>query len=413
MISRRVLINLLVVVVVSGALVTYGAVTLFGNPLATKTHISTELANSSGLRTGFSASVNGVVVGRVSSVKLTQHGVRVTVELDRGTSVPSNVEARVVRASAVGEQRVEFTPTGPANAAPLANGAEVKAAPDATPPEVADVLGVATRLVRAIPTNDLNTIVHEGARAVRGQADNLKAITRSLTTLSDNVVAGEGNLRRLLDNSPSVLNDFSAMSPAVRTALANTRMLTGIFADDSQHLLALLRSGGDFATVADSVLLDNRTNLTCLIGDLTTLSAFTQGRNLQNLDRGLAINQNLFGAIDKLAPEGHAAAIGYGGHERNDQTWLRNRLLVPPGTPSASAYSPHRPLPVSKPGLACANRYGAGAPAVQPNPGTTGAASAAQARSTASGSPLPGALGPIARPASMQQASKRSPATSG
>ncbi|MCU1354059.1 MAG: putative virulence factor, Mce family protein, partial [Acidimicrobiales bacterium] len=361
MISKRVLINLMVVLIVSAALVTYGAVTLFGNPLAKRTKISTELADSAGLRNGFSASVNGVVVGRVSNVRLTKHGARVTVELDRGATVPSNVVARVVRASAVGEQRIEFTPTGAGSAAPLPDGAEVKAAPDATPPEVADVLGVATRLIDAIPTKDLNTIVHEGARSVRSQAENLRSIVRSLTIISDNFVAGDKDFRRLLAASPSVLDDFSAMAPEVRKALSNTRALTAILADDSGRFVDLLRDGSSFAQVADTVLLDNRTNLTCLIGDLQTLSAFTQGRVLRNLDRGLGLNGRFFGAIDTLAPQGHAADIGLGGHERNNQTWLRTRLLLPPAQPSASAYSPHRtPRPV-KTGAGCANRYGSGA----------------------------------------------------
>ena len=70
MISRRVVANLVVFFVVSLGLVAYGAVTLFGNPLRHRRTVVAELPDAAGLRTGFSASHDGVVVGTVAKVPM-------------------------------------------------------------------------------------------------------------------------------------------------------------------------------------------------------------------------------------------------------------------------------------------------------------------------------------------------------
>jgi hypothetical protein len=158
------------------------------------------------------------------------------------------------------------------------------------------------------------------------------------------------------------------MSPEVHRALRNTEALTRILADRDDDLVKLLQDGTDVATALDRFLLANRANLTCLIRDVRTVNHAVQGQTLDNLDRAFAINQQFFGLIDTLAVKGHAKDIGWGGGERDDQLWLRSRLLVPPQSPSAISYSPPRkPRPVIT-GAACNNEYGSGAKAT-PKPG--------------------------------------------
>jgi phospholipid/cholesterol/gamma-HCH transport system substrate-binding protein len=154
-ITKRIIANLVVFFAVSAALVVYGAVTLFGNPLEHRRTIVTDLPDAGGLRTGFSASHDGVVIGTVSKIELRKGGVRVTVELDPGATVPRGVEAKVVRASAVGEQRLDLVSTDSTPGPTLPDGAKVPAArKDALPPDVADVLQTTNALFDALPADD-------------------------------------------------------------------------------------------------------------------------------------------------------------------------------------------------------------------------------------------------------------------
>jgi len=361
-INRRIFVNLAVFFSLAVLLVGYGVVTLFGSPFDRQRTLVADLPDAGGLRPGFSASHDGVVIGTVKRVELVRDQVRVTIELDKGVTVPAGVQARVVRASAVGEQRLDLESVAGGSQKELADGAEVPVGKDPIPPDIADVLATTTGLIEAIPARDLNTVIHEAAVGIDGRADDLKSITRSLTTVSDDVVQDDASLRKLLANGPPVLDRFSEMSPEVHDALGNTEQLTRILADRKGDLVDLLGDGADLSEVGDRFLLANRANLTCLVGDLTDITGALQGRALEDLDTALRTNTQFFGLIDKVAVRGAAAPNPYG-PGRADQLWLRTSLLLPPQTPAASSYAPPRShLPVTT-GGACSGPYGDGATA--------------------------------------------------
>jgi hypothetical protein len=119
--------------------------------------------------------------------------------------------------------------------------------------------------------------------------------------------------------------------------------------------------------VGNRVVLDNRTNLTCLLSDAADLTDFLQGQNLANLATGLTLNRQFFGLVDIIAKEGFARDLGLQAPTRDDQLWLRTRLIMPPGNPAPSRYTHQNPIPPTKPGAACKNVYGDGVgPASQP-----------------------------------------------
>lgn len=370
MIGRRIVLNLATFLALTGVLIGYGAFTLLGNPLDEPRRISTVLSDASGLREGFSVDLNGVVVGVVDDLELTQDGVRVTVALDDGVTVPGDVEAAVVRASAVGEQRLELTPTGEGTSRPLGDGDEVPAAADHRPPELSDVLAVVVDLVEAIPTEDLNVVVHEAATAFRDRADDLRSLTANTDVFNREMVRNEADFRRLLAAAPPVLDALSTVGPELRSAIANTRVLSEVLAERRFDMVHLMQSGADFGEEASALLEAELANLACLVSDFADLNTFmSSGDQLADLDAALAMNRSFFGPVDLIAPAGPAADIGLGAPARDDQVWLRVRTLIPPGEPHAIAYDPKRQTPDTKPGAACVSEFGPGVPAAsQANP---------------------------------------------
>jgi phospholipid/cholesterol/gamma-HCH transport system substrate-binding protein len=368
MISRRVIINLVAFFVAAAALVGYGAFTLLGNPFRDPRQVRTTFDDASGLLPGFSASLDGVVVGVVDSVELADDGVQVTVDLDPGVTIPGDVEARVIRASAVGEQRVEFTPTDGGTAEAVPDGGEVPAADDATPPEISEVLDTANDLITALPTDDLNTIVHEAVVALRGREDELAGFAGDIDTFNREFLAHEDSFRDLLRTSPRLLNALTEVSPEFRDALASTAVFTGTLAERREDLTALMQNGAELGEVGAPLLEDAMPNLGCLFSDAADLNDFlADPAVLRNLQLGLDMNTAFFGPIDALAVEGHAIGFPqFGSVDRNDQLWLRVQTLLPPGQPAASRYLPVRPTPNTLPGAGCQNEFGTGVgPATQ------------------------------------------------
>jgi virulence factor Mce-like protein len=362
MISRRVIINLVAFFVIAGALVAYGAFTLLGNPFRDPRQVRVAFDDASGLLPGFSASLDGVVVGTVASVDLVDDRIEVTVDLDPGVTIPSDVEASVIRASAVGEQRVEFTPTEGGTAEPVPDGGEVPAADDATPPEISEVLDTTNDLITALPADDLNTVVHEAVVALRGREDELAGFAADIDTFNHEFLDHEDAFRDLLRTSPRLLDALTEVAPEFRQALANTAVFSGTLAERSQDLTELMVNGADFADVAGPLLESQMPNLGCLFSDAADLNDFLADPTvLRNLQLGLDLNQAFFGPINALAVEGHAIGFPqFGSVDRDDQGWLRVQTLLPPGTPMASRYQPVRPTPNTMPGPGCRNEFGSG-----------------------------------------------------
>ena len=371
MLSRRVLINLAVFFAISFGLVVYGAVTLLGNPLAERRTAYAVFPDASGILENFSASMNGVVIGHVTDVQLQGDAARVTVSLDPGQELPGDVEASIVRASAVGEQRIEFTPQRGGDEPPLADGAQVPVTPDGGPPQISRVIDTVDRLLEAIPPEDLNTVVHEAAAAFRGREEDLRALTRNIDVFNREFNQHEEGFRQLLETSPGLLDAMVEVAPELRSAVANTADLTGVLADRRYDLTQLQRDGAAFATEADGLLTDQSANLACLANDFAALSDFAGSPGpLANLDNALTNNQNFFGPVNRLAVHGHAIGFPeYGSETRDDQGWLRVQTLIPPGQPSASRYTGIRATPDIRPGNGCVNTFGQGVgPAVQLDP---------------------------------------------
>jgi phospholipid/cholesterol/gamma-HCH transport system substrate-binding protein len=361
-ISRRVVINLVAFFAVAAALIAYGAFTLLGNPFRDPRTARVVFEDASGLLPGFSASLDGVVVGTVDSVELADDGVEVTVALDPGVTLPGDVEASVIRASAVGEQRVEFTPTGDGRGDPIPDGGEVPTSQDATPPEISEVLDAANELITHIPAEDLNTVIHEAVVALRGREDDLAGMAADIDTFNQEFLAHEDSFRSLLRTSPRLLDALTEVSPEFRDALANTAAFTGTLAERRHDLTALMQNGASFAETAGPLLHSQMPNLACLFHDSATMNDFLADPTvLRNLQLGLDLNRAFFGPIDALAVEGHAIGFPqFGSSERNDQLWLRVQTLIPPGQPNAMRYLPIRQTPNTLPGPGCTNAFGEG-----------------------------------------------------
>jgi virulence factor Mce-like protein len=366
-ISRRLVINLIVFFVVSFALVIYGVVNLLGNPLQSPTVLTTRFADASGLYSGFEVELNGVPVGIVSSTALTKNATKVTMRINPGTTVPDDVQSSVQIANDLGEQVVNLVPTRSGPAPALSSGAFVPASPNSVPADVGAVVASATRLLKAIPGNDLNKLIGELATALSGQAGNLRTLVSAGTTFSKEFVAYQQQFTELLANAPPALDAITAVAPELRQDLANTAALVQVLAQQKTGLHTLLTSGSTAFSEVDNLVTSQSANLGCFLHDTASiLTNIAEPANLTNLSQGLTYNQSFFGAVEHIAVVGVAKPTTTGGQDTN-QTFLRTRLLIPPVLDEqAQSYSTANTIPNILPGAGCVTAFGNGVgPATQ------------------------------------------------
>lgn len=370
MITRRLLVNLVAFFVVSFALVAYGIVNLLGNPLSSPTVLTTEFPDASGLYAGFQVELNGVPVGTVSSTALTKTATKITMSINPGISVPSNVQASVQIANDLGEQVVNLVPRTGTDPHTLQSGANVPAQPNEVPADVGQVVATATKLLQAIPANDLNKLIGELATSLRGNAGNLRTLINAGTTFSKEFVAYQQQFTELLANAPPSLDAVTAVAPELRQDLANTAALVQVLAQQGQTGLHNLFANGSSAfTAVDNLVTSQSANLGCFLHDTADiLTNLAQPANLTNLSQGLAYNQYFFGAVDKIAVEGKAVPPTKNSPPDNNQVFLRTRLLLPPIlSEQGASYASANQIPDTLPGAGCTTVFGQGVgPATQP-----------------------------------------------
>ena len=369
MLSRRILINMVVFLLVSAGLVAYGILDLFGNPVAHRTRIATVVPASSGLVPRLTVTSNGMEVGRVTSVHLVPNGVRVDMSLNPGVTIPSNVTAKITRANPIGEQAVALVPRS-TPAPPLANGAMVPAASDAVPPDVGRVLQLTNRILAAVPHHSLQVLVHQLALTLQGSAPALRSLTSTTDQYSREFLHYQAQFKALLANSPPVLNTLAADGPQLRQALTNTAVLVGIVDQHRNQIVNLWQNGGRLGDLLGPFVAQERPNVACILHDFGDLQAnLAQPANLSTLNAMLQANPAFFGIVNRVAPMGPAKAVGPGTVSRPNQVWLRELLMLPPPQPQGQAYVPHRGVVPTLPGAGCITDFGPGAgPATEANP---------------------------------------------
>jgi phospholipid/cholesterol/gamma-HCH transport system substrate-binding protein len=368
-ITRRLLINLVAFFVVSFALVGYGVVNLLGNPLSSPTVLTTEFPNASGLYAGFEVELNGVPVGTVSSTALTKTATKVTMSINPGINVPSNVQASVQIANDLGEQVVNLVPKQHTDPYTLKSGANVPAQPNEVPADVGQVVATATKLLQAIPANDLNKLIGELATSLRGNAGNLRTLIEAGTTFSKEFVAYQQQFTELLANAPPSLDAVTAVAPQLRQDLANTAALVQVLAQQGQAGLHNLFANGSSAfTQINNLITSQSANLGCFLHDTADiLTNLAQPANLGNLSQGLAYNQFFFGAVEKIAVAGKAVSPTKNSPPDQNQVFLRTRLLLPPIlSEQGVSYASANQIPDTLPGAGCTTVFGQGVgPATQ------------------------------------------------
>jgi ABC-type transporter Mla subunit MlaD len=251
----------------------------------------------------------------------------------------------------------------------LQSGANVPAQPNEVPADVGQVVATATKLLQAIPANDLNKLIGELATSLAGNAGNLRTLVDAGTTFSKEFVAYQQQFTELLANSPPALDAVTAVAPELRQDLANTAALVQVLAQQGQAgLHNLLANGSSAFAQINKLVTSESANLGCFLHDTAgILTNLAQPANLSNLSQGLAYNQFFFGAVDKIAVEGKAVPPTKNSPPDNNQVFLRTRLLLPPIlSEQGVTYASANPIPDTLPGAGCLTVFGQGVgPATQ------------------------------------------------
>ncbi|MDZ4264202.1 MAG: MlaD family protein [Mycobacterium sp.] len=251
--DRRMKIQLAVFTVV--ALVAMGVMGLHFMKLPAKLFgvgrytVTVQLPQAGGLYSGGNVTYRGTEVGRVEAVRLTPEGVDAVLSLKSGIDVPSDLRAEVHSQSAIGEQYVALLPRD-GDARPLRDGDVIALAHTSVPPDVNTLLADANAGLRAIPLDNLETVVEESYEAVGGLGPELSRIVDSSTDLAIEAREHLDPMIALIEKSQPVLDSQTRTSEAIRAWASQVATVTTQLQTHDQAVARVIDDGG---ATADSV----------------------------------------------------------------------------------------------------------------------------------------------------------------
>lgn len=229
--TRRIWIQiaiLLAVTVVSLAFMAFGYMRLptllFGYG---HYRVTVELPEAGGLYERANVTYRGTTVGLVEDVILTDAGeVEAVLSLRSDLPISSDVDAEVHSRSAVGEQYVALLPVS-GDAPPLADGDVIPRARTSVPPDINTLLDATNRGLRAIPGDNLRTLIDESYTAFGGLGPEISRFVKGSTNLAIDAQANLPELVNLADSVAPILDTQTDTADSIEAWASNLADITG------------------------------------------------------------------------------------------------------------------------------------------------------------------------------------------
>ncbi|BBY79748.1 MCE family protein [Mycolicibacterium pulveris] len=242
-----------IVAVIASAVMIFGYIKLPAMIGLGRYTVTVQLPEAAGLYETANVTYRGTEVGRVTAVNITETGVDAVLSLRSDVAIPSDLEARVHSTSAIGEQYVALLPRSD-HERPLRDGDVIGIEDTSTPPDIGALLDAANRGLRAIPRDDVKTVVDESYAAVGGLGPELSRIVQGSTQLAMDARANLEPMVSLIDQAQPVLDSQADTADAIKAWAANAADLTRQLKTHDSAVAGLIEHGAAAADQARQLM---------------------------------------------------------------------------------------------------------------------------------------------------------------
>ncbi|HEX8099644.1 MAG TPA: MCE family protein, partial [Actinomycetota bacterium] len=222
------------------------------------------------------------------------------------------------------------------------------------PPDAERTIETLARVLHAVPSKKLHSLVTELAAAVRGRGRDLASLSVTTADFPEKLLKVKTELESLIENGPKVTGVLADNAHAFANDLTFTARLADILRDRRFDLLELSKNGARFANVANNLVATEKSNISCFVADMGTLNVVL-AQHQNTLAGAIELNHYFFDAVVQLVQP----AV-------DKLDWFRVSL-IPPGQTAARSYK--RPPEDVYAGHACVSTWGRGVgPGGQPGP---------------------------------------------
>lgn len=205
--------------------------------------VTVNLPQTGGLYDTSEVTYRGVQVGRVKSVRLTDTGVEALLALKSGIDIPSDLKAEVHSQSAIGEQYLQLLPRH-GGSRPLKDGDVIAVQDTSVPPDINTVLDDLVTDLKAVPHDNVETVIDEAYTAVGGLGPQLSEIVDGGSTLAIDARKNLDPLLALIDQAQPVLDSQTNTATAIAAWASQVATVTTELHTHDEAVAGILDNGG-------------------------------------------------------------------------------------------------------------------------------------------------------------------------
>ncbi|QLL07556.1 MCE family protein [Mycobacterium vicinigordonae] len=267
---RGQLVVFTIITVIAGAVILFGYIKVPAMMGIGRYVVTVQLPHAAGLYTGGNVTYRGTEVGRVKRVHLTNNGVVAELSLRSDIAIPADTDAQVHSASSIGEQYVALSPrTG--NGPTLHDGYVIPLNRVTVPPDINELVNAANRGLKAIPRDDVRTVIDESYAAVGGLGPELSRIVAGSTKLAIDADKNLGTLTDVIDRIKPVLDSQASTSDEIQSWAAHIATVTRQVRDNDSSFAGLLQNGPAAVDEARQLVERLRPTLPVLLANLVSV----------------------------------------------------------------------------------------------------------------------------------------------
>jgi phospholipid/cholesterol/gamma-HCH transport system substrate-binding protein len=234
-----------------------------------------------GLLVDDNVKIAGVVVGKVTNIKVVDGRARVEFTVRKSVDLGPKTSAAIRWRNLIGQRYVYLYPDTD-NVTKLGNGDEVK-----TTRSVVDLGELFNRLgpiVSAVDPHQVNDFLDTVSQALDGNQDKVGQAITDLSTLLKGLASRDTTIARLVQNLDTVTTTIADRDQQIRVMLDNLVLISSTFSDNTQTLDTALQSFGEFSTNLDAILQGNASEIDRIINNLDLITTDVIGPKLGELD---------------------------------------------------------------------------------------------------------------------------------
>ena len=235
-----------------------------------RTDVALQMPDTGGVYKNANVSYLGNVIGRVDAVTLKPGHVVAELHFDTRAEVPENVRAQIRSVSAVGEQFVELVPEGEP-VGEMADGTVLGEDRVDMPQGIGPVLDQATVLMASIDDGKMRRVISESFDAFNGSERELQQFLDSAQLLLEEAQRNTGATRQLIADAEPVLDSQLRSADSIRAWTRNLADLTDQLRVNEPQLTSIIQRGPDSLARATRVLNALQPTMPVLVANLVSV----------------------------------------------------------------------------------------------------------------------------------------------